>query len=371
MALKDFRVKNGLSTPKLTVDGTSELGEVANVSITGGVSGQSIITDGSGVLSFGNPVSEDSIAPMPTLIASGVTETVPTNFQGLFGYPIEVDGTLEIDGVLIDVNSDSLRVGGSNNQVQFNNGSDETLGASANFTFDRATSNLDVTGNITVSTGKFFGDGGGLSALAGANVTGTVSTATTAGTVTTAAQPNITSVGTLSSLTATGNITGGNLITSGSITLNQLSLNSDLTTTPPLQLTAGSLQDGVGALRIDAVEPDIYLNDTNTSGHSTVTFATGNVAAAAIGKNNNEDFYITVNTGSGWLDSTFIADHLTGNISLGYNLAVTGITQTGSYSNTALPTSVAGGIIYITNGNDKPAYGDGTNWYYFDNTQVT
>lgn len=193
MALKDFRVKNGLSTPKLTVDGTSELGAVANVSITGGVSGQSIITDGSGVLSFGNPTSSDPIAPMPTLIATGVTETVPTNYQGLFGYPIEVDGTLEIDGVLIDVNSDSLRVGGSNNQVQFNNGSDEKLGSSANLTFDTQTQILHVTG----------------------------------------------------------------------------------------------------------------------------------------------------------------------------------ITQTGSYSNIALPDSVPGGLIYITNGNNKPAYGDGTNWYYFDNTQVT
>lgn len=193
MALKDFRVKNGLSTPTLTVDGTSNLGAVANVSILGGVSGQTIITDGSGVLSFGNPVIADPIAPMPTYIASGNTQTVPTNYQGLFGYPIEVDGTLEINGVLIDVNSDSLRVGGSNNQVQFNNGSDETLGASANLTFDTATQVLHVSG----------------------------------------------------------------------------------------------------------------------------------------------------------------------------------IAQTGSYSNVALPDSVAGGIIYITNGNNKPAYGDGTNWYYFDNTQVT
>ena len=193
MALKDFRVKNGLSTPTLTVDGTSNLGAVANVSISGGVSGQTIITDGSGVLSFGNPVTTDPIAPMPTYIASGNTQTVPTNYQGLFGYPIEVDGTLEIDGVLIDVSSDSLSVGGSNTQIQFNNGSDETLGASANLTFDTATQILHVSG----------------------------------------------------------------------------------------------------------------------------------------------------------------------------------ITKTGSYSNTALPTSVAGGIIYITNGNDKPAYGDGTNWYYFDNTQVT
>jgi plastocyanin len=42
-----------------------------------------------------------------------------------------------------------------------------------------------------------------------------------------------------------------------------------------------------------------------------------------------------------------------------------------SYSNTSLPTSVAGGQIFVTNGNNKPAYGDGTNWYYYDDTQVT
>ena len=55
----------------------------------------------------------------------------------------------------------------------------------------------NVHGNV------FKGSGAGLSAIAGANVTGTVplaTAATTSGTVTTAAQPNITSVGTLSSL---------------------------------------------------------------------------------------------------------------------------------------------------------------------------
>ena len=67
--------------------------------------------------------------------------------------------------------------------------------------------------NITANTGVFTGNGSGLSAIVGANVTGTVASATsatTAGTVTTAAQPNITSVGTLSALSVTGNITSGN-----------------------------------------------------------------------------------------------------------------------------------------------------------------
>jgi hypothetical protein len=81
---------------------------------------------------------------------------------------------------------------------------------------------ISATGNISGANinGAHFGSGAGLSSITGANVTGTVpsaTSATTAGTVTTAAQPNITSVGTLSALSVTGNITGGNLILSGAI----------------------------------------------------------------------------------------------------------------------------------------------------------
>lgn len=111
------------------------------------------------------------------------------------------------------------------------------------------------TGDITVTAGVFAGDGGSISNVVGANVSGevgfaavansvaianvsgagniatvnldgntanyldgtgswgpvTATTATTAGTVTTAAQPNITSLGTLVDLTVTGNIAGGNI----------------------------------------------------------------------------------------------------------------------------------------------------------------
>jgi hypothetical protein len=65
---------------------------------------------------------------------------------------------------------------------------------------------LSVTGNVTAN--YFIGNGSTLTNITGANVTGTVSSATTAGTVTTAAQPNITSTGTLASLSVTGLIEG-------------------------------------------------------------------------------------------------------------------------------------------------------------------
>jgi len=134
-----------------------------------------------------------------------------------------------------------------------------TTNAQPNITSVGTLTSLGVNGTVTAvaftaNTGVFTGNGSGLSSLAGANVTGAVSfattansvaganvsgavsfattansvaganvsgtvssatTATTAGTVTTAAQPNITSVGTLTSLTSSGNITGANLITTG------------------------------------------------------------------------------------------------------------------------------------------------------------
>jgi hypothetical protein len=98
-----------------------------------------------------------------------------------------------------------------------------TTGAQPNITSVGTLTSLGVNGtisavNITATIGVFTGNGSGLSALTGANVTGTVpsaTSATTAGTVTTGAQPNITSVGTLTSLISSGNIQGANIIATG------------------------------------------------------------------------------------------------------------------------------------------------------------
>ena len=107
--------------------------------------------------------------------------------------------------------------------------------------------------------------------------------------------------------------------------LQTLSFSSDSTTVPPLQLTAGSLNDGVGALRIDSVEPDIFLNDTD-GGFSTVTFANNDVARAAFGRNDGDDFYITVRdpatNGGNWRNTTLVVDSSSGNVSMAYGLTV-------------------------------------------------
>ena len=113
-------------------------------------------------------------------------------------------------------------VDGNVNLVSAGNTTVVVTGTGANITgYANVTGNV-LGGNVYANSGiigaqTLKGEGGNISNIQGANVSGAVSSATTAGTVTTNAQPNITSVGTLTSLTATGNVAGGNLTTGGQV----------------------------------------------------------------------------------------------------------------------------------------------------------
>lgn len=89
----------------LTVSGTTNLGAVGNVIISGGTVGQVLTTNGSNVLSW-------------TTVASG--------------------------------NNDPA---GSNTQVQFNDG--DAFGATANLVFDKTTNNLTLAGNVIAQYGVY------------------------------------------------------------------------------------------------------------------------------------------------------------------------------------------------------------------------
>ena len=135
---------------------------------------------------------------MPYQIDTGEIVTVPDKYQGLFSYPITVDGELEIDGILIEVGQDALEsVPG---QILYDNNGIPS--GNVGFTFDPATGNLSVPGTVSVianvTAHHFVGNGSQL-------------TGVTSATVTSNAQPNITSVGTLTSLTVTGNVAAGNV----------------------------------------------------------------------------------------------------------------------------------------------------------------
>ena len=210
----------GNLTGNIVAPSTANLGAVANVTITGGTPGYMLSTDGAGVLSWQNPKS----AP------------------------------------------------GTNTQVQFND--DGVSNTSSALTFDKTTGRLTAT--------AFYGSAAGLTSIPGANVTGTVSSATsatTAGTVTTAAQPNITSVGNLTILRVDGNLTSnGNLIVTQLANLGNL---ANITITGGI---AGYVikTDGSGVLSWVA-QPDVqpggadtqvqFKDGTSFGGDSKLTFS--------------------------------------------------------------------------------------------------
>jgi hypothetical protein len=182
-----------------------------------------------------------------------------------------------------------------------------TTAAQPNITSVGTLTSLGVNGTVTAvaftaNTGIFTGNGSGLSAIAGANVTGAVAYATidngvaagnivgqvsnslVAGTVYTNAQPNITSVGTLTTLvvgnatanttfgngifTATGNANVGNLGTAGLIVATGNITGGNLTTTG----TAN-----IGTLAVTGNET--IAGNSSITGNLSVT---GNITAARV-----------------------------------------------------------------------------------------
>ena len=261
---------NSVSTGNLSVTGISNIGNIGNVKIAGGGNRQTIFTDGTGNLTF----APSDPAPMPYIIGVGNAVTVTANYQGLFGYPITIDGQLTVDGILIDVN-DATVPAGNTSYVQYNNGN--VMGGDANFYYTAGNGTMTVknetiTGNSTIgnlavsltanlgsvsnvritggTSGQYLqtdgtgnlswaaGGGGGGGSPGGVNAqvqfndagafagntgftfnktTGIFTASYVAGTLTTAAQPNVTSVGTLTSLTVNGNISANNANITGNI----------------------------------------------------------------------------------------------------------------------------------------------------------
>ena len=138
-------------------------------------------------------------------------------------------------------------------------------------------------------------------AVAGANVSGTVANAShssTANTVTTAAQPNITSTGTLTSLDVTGNITAGNVYAnSGTIGANLLT--GTLTTNTQSNITqVGTLV----ALNVtgNVIAGNVYANSGTIQANNFVGNGAGltniSVGAGSYIENGNSNISISANS---------------------------------------------------------------------------
>jgi len=127
--------------------GLSDLGAIGNVTITGGSANQAIITDGSGTLSFGDAgLAANTAAVMPYIINASESYTVGANLQGLFSQPIEIDGELDVEGILIEV---GVSQNAESSQIYFDNSG--TFYGNTGFTFNITSGNVDIPGNVNPS----------------------------------------------------------------------------------------------------------------------------------------------------------------------------------------------------------------------------
>jgi hypothetical protein len=130
-----------------------------------------------------------------------------------------------------------------------------TTAAQPNITSVGTLTSVAVTGNITagnvyansgtIGAQILKGDGGNISNIQAANISGVVASATTAGTITTSAQPNITSVGTLTSLGVSGNTTSNNISSNNYVIV---SANSSITAAGTTQGTATQLASSINVV---------------------------------------------------------------------------------------------------------------------------
>jgi hypothetical protein len=396
--------------------GIVNLGQVANVRIQGGLAGQVLSTNGAGGLSWvsataadtaitvtansqpnitsvgtltslnvsGNVTSGNVYANAGTIGASLIAGTLTTTSQPnitslgtLTG--LTVTGNATFSGSVVTLGTaGNLRItGGSAGQVLTSAGSGlvtwspvvsattagtVTTNAQPNITSVGTLSLLNVSGNIDAGnvsvSGRFTGNGAGLTSIPGGNVIGAVpsaSSATTAGTVTTAAQPNITSLGTLVSLAVSGNASVGNIgatnfVGSGA-SLTSLNAGNLSTGTVPVARLSGTYNiniSGSAATATTAGSANTANTATFATSASNATNATTSVRAGTVTTNAQPNI-----TSVGTLTSLAVSGALTRG---GQNVITTGDFTTGGSAFlgwTRLPNGllIQYGTGFVTTGN--------------------
>ena len=286
----------------LRVSGTSNLGPIGNVTITGGSANQILKTNGSGTLSWTDPTggyylhtqsSGNTIWTVVHNLNNQYVSVEPVDntgnsYVGRYDYPVinytnanaltltfssAVTGwAAVVGGGFIYANvAGNVTPAGFNTYVQFNDAG--SMAGNGAFTFDKITGTLNST--------LFAGNGANLTNLNASNLsTGTLpsgrlsgtytitvsGSATTAGTVTTAAQPNITSLGTLTSLGVNGNVTAANVTANTGIFTGN---GSGLTA-----LNAGNISTGTLA-QTRLANSSLTLGNTTLTLGATTTTITG------------------------------------------------------------------------------------------------
>jgi len=285
------------------------------VTATGNITGGNFLT--TGLISATSTVTSAANITGGNLLTGGLA-SVTGNVTGgnlLFGSGI-VSGTGNIYADKIFANIvGNIDAAGSNTQVQFNDVGD-LLGASANFTFDKATNTM------TVSNGN----------IVGGNLT-TAGLISATGAITSAANITGGNVSTAGLITATGNVTGGNVITGGLITATS-TITSSANITGGNVLTGGLISAGgnVNAANVIATN----LTGTLTTAAQTNITLLGTLSSLSVAGNVQGGNLRTV----GLISAA--GNVLGGNLVAGANVEAGNILTTGTVSATG---NVTGGNV--------------------------
>ncbi len=293
----------------LHVNGTTDLGSVTNLKLSGGLPNYAIVTDGSGNLSWASVgggggsgagfvsmsrddfVGDGSTTDFTLSITPSSIQAIQVNIDGL----IQQISSYSLSGAIVSFASAPLsgekieivvygivEIGGASGEVLFNSGGN--IDGSNAFTFNTGSNTLTISGAVvggnSVTANYFIGDGSLLTGLpesyANSNVANYLPTYTglIGGTLTTAAQPNVTSLGTLTSLSVTGNVTANYFIGNGS-TLTSIT-GANVTGYVPLANAANTATSATTAGTVTTnAQPNITsvgtLANLSVSGDATIT----------------------------------------------------------------------------------------------------
>jgi hypothetical protein len=376
---------------------------VGNISVTGNITGaanfsgnvsaSNFLTTGivsaTGNVTGGNVLTGGLISATGNVTSGNVNTGIVSASGNILGGNVSVTGNVTAQNFIGNI-SGNIDAAGANTNVQFND--DDLLNGSANFTFDKATNVMSVTGTIQGTTVSATGNviGGNVSTAGLVTATGNVTggNLTTAGVVTAtgnvtggnvltggvvSATANVTGGNILTSglMSATGNVTGGNLITAGlvsSATLNttgnaviggnlivqgNLTYNNvdDLRVEDPV-IIMGTGPNGAPLTVDDDMDRGIYMEYFITGlGNAFMGFqnATGNLIAAAnvsFASNNVISVveYGTLQAGNAYLQSAVATGNVTGgNINTGGLVQATGNVNSGNVNTTLV--SATGNVI--------------------------
>jgi hypothetical protein len=246
------------------VSGTPTLGNIASIDIDGSASN----------VLYGNGVFAPASAPALTGDGYQLSNLTGANVSGEVSFAATANA-VALANVSGAGNIASIDIDGSASNVLYGNGVFAAAPGGGSYGDSNVVTLLNAFGSNTITTtGLITGDGGGLSNIAGANVTGTINTAVLAQEVINSAQPNIGSVGTLSELLVS------NTIVSVGLTAN----TGDITVTAGVFAgDGGSISNVVGAnvtgeVGFAAVANSVAIANVSGAGNIATVNLDGNTA---------------------------------------------------------------------------------------------